>query len=106
MRIHYEKNIREHLTKLHLNEISFGKFVELLNEDALKQLKLNAVEVAELGQVKVNGRSGANIMDAAKECIYIANLLKVAVELYWNGKRIDVYVDSRAEDIIKKAVNP
>lgn len=34
MRIHYEGKVKQHLKKLQNEEISFGKFVELLNEDA------------------------------------------------------------------------
>ena len=68
--------------------------------------KLKAVEVCEIGQIKVNGIVGQNIIDAAKECIYLANLLKVAVQLYWNGKYIDVYRSTTVEQIVKKSINP
>lgn len=63
---------------------------------------LKAVEVCEIGQIMVNGVDGQNIFDAAKECIYLSNLLKVAVKLYWNGKYIDVYRSTTLEEIIKK----
>lgn len=64
--------------------------------------QLKAVEVCEIGQIKVNGIKGKNIFDAAKECINLANLLKVAVELYWNGWRIDIYTTTTVEDVVKK----
>ncbi len=65
--------------------------------------KLKAVEVCEIGQIKVNGVVGQNIIDAAKECIYLAKLLKISVQLYWNGKHIDVYVNSTVKDVIEKS---
>lgn len=64
---------------------------------------LKAVEVCEIGQIKVNGVIGQNIIDASKECIYLVNLLKVAVQLYWNGKYIDVYKGTTIEQIIEKS---
>lgn len=65
---------------------------------------LKAVEVCEIGQIKVNAIRGQNIIDAARECIYLVNLLKVAVQLYWNGKYIDVYKGTTIDDIIKKTL--
>lgn len=65
--------------------------------------KLKAVEVCEIGQIKVNGVVGQDIIGAAKECIYLANLLKVAVQLYWNGKYIDVYRSTTIQQIIEKS---
>lgn len=64
---------------------------------------LKAVEVCEIGQIQVNGVVGKNIIDAGKECIYLANLLKVAVKLYWNGKYIDVYRSTTLKEIIEKS---
>ena len=67
--------------------------------------KLKAVEVCEIGQIKVNGIIGQNLIDASKECIYLANLLKVAVKLYWNGKYIDIYIGTTIEQIIEKSIH-
>lgn len=64
---------------------------------------LKAVEVCEIGQIKVNGIKGQNIIDAGKECIHLMNLLKVAVQLYWNGKYIDVYKGTTIGQIIEKS---
>lgn len=66
--------------------------------------KLKSVEVCEIGQIKVNGIKGQNIVDASKECIYLVNLLKVAVQLYWNGKYIDIYKGTTIEQIIEKSL--
>lgn len=67
---------------------------------------LKAVEVCETGQIKVNGVIGQNIFDAARECVYLSNLLKVAIKLYWNGKYIDVYRSTTVQQIIEKSLNP
>ncbi len=64
--------------------------------------KLKATEVCEIGKIKVNGVRGENLFDAANECIYLANLLKVSVQLYWNGKYIDVYRGTTTKQIIEK----
>lgn len=66
--------------------------------------KLNAVGVCEIGQIKVNGVIGKNLIDASKECIYLVNLLNVAVQLYWNGKYIDIYKGTTIEQIINKSL--
>lgn len=63
--------------------------------------KLKAVEVAEIAKIQVNGVLGQNIFTAAEECIYLANLLKVVVELYWNGKTVKVYRTTTKTDILK-----
>ncbi len=63
---------------------------------------LNAIEVCELGQIKVMAKKGHNIFMAGRESIQLANLLKVAVQLYFNDLVIDVYVDTTIESIIKK----
>ncbi len=67
--------------------------------------KLTAIEVCELGQIKVNGVIGQNIVSAAKECIYLSNLLGVAVQLYWNSKYIDIYRSTTVEEIVEKSLN-
>ncbi len=61
---------------------------------------LKAIEVCEIGILKVNGVRGQNMFDAATECIYLANLLNVAVQLYWNGKYINVYKATTVGEII------
>lgn len=66
--------------------------------------KLNHIEVAELSQIKVNAKLGSNIWNVAIECIALANLLKVAVQLYFNGKHVDVYTDSKVQDIVDKVM--
>lgn len=67
--------------------------------------KLKAVEVCEIGQIKVNGIIGENLIDAAKECIYLVNLLNIAVQLYWNGNYINVYKGTTIEQIIEKSLS-
>lgn len=66
--------------------------------------ELKAIEICELGQIKVNGILNKNLIEAAKECLYIANLLKVAVQLYWNGKHIDIYTNDTIQTIIQKSL--
>lgn len=65
--------------------------------------KLNHIEVAEVSQIKVNAKLGSNIWDVAKECIALANLLKVSVKLYFNGRYVHIYVDSKVNDIVQTA---
>lgn len=62
---------------------------------------LRAVEVAGIAVLDVNDVLGKTIIDAAKECIFLANLLKVVIRLYWNGKYIMVYRSSTVKDIIE-----
>lgn len=64
---------------------------------------LKAVEVCKIGEIYVNGVVGQNIIDAAKECVYLSNLLKVVVHLYWNGKYISVYTNTTIEQIIERS---
>jgi len=66
--------------------------------------ELKAVEVTNLQYLDVSGMVGQNIFDAARECIWLANVLKRAVRLYWNGEYIFVFTNSTVEDIICKAV--
>ena len=67
--------------------------------------ELKAIEVAELSVIKVNGTVGSNIIQASKECLQIAELLKVCVELYWNGKFIMIYRTDTVQSIIDKSLN-
>lgn len=64
--------------------------------------ELKTIEVAELSFIKVNAKIGANIFNTSKECIALANLLKCAVELFWNGQYIFVYTNSTVESIMQK----
>ena len=63
---------------------------------------LNAVEVCELGLIKVNALKYRSIFDCGRECIQLANLLKVVVQLHFSDKVIDVYVTTKLEDILKQ----
>ena len=65
--------------------------------------ELRSVEVVDQSQISVMAKQGANIFDVGRECIVLANLLKVAVKLYFNDKQIDIYVDTTIEQIINKA---
>ena len=67
--------------------------------------KLKTIEVCELGQIKVNAIKGTNIWDVAIECITLANLLKVAVELHFNDVVIDIYVDNTVTDVMRKLLD-
>ncbi len=64
--------------------------------------KLEAIEVAEIGIITVNGVIGKNIFEAAKECIYISNLLQIAVNLYWNGEHIMIYKNDTFISVLGK----
>jgi hypothetical protein len=72
------------------------------NIEHLSLIQLSAIEVVELGQIKVMAIKGRSIFDAGKECIALAKFLKVAVKLYFNNKQIDIYVDTTLEQIIAK----
>lgn len=65
---------------------------------------LKNIEVAELGLIKVNAKYGCNIVQVAGECIQLANYLKCAVELYFNGKKENIYVDDTIAGVMNKFV--
>lgn len=99
MKIKFRETRLSKSNKERLEVINEGNYI--LNQPNMEKLK--AVEVCEIGQIKVNGVIGQNLIDAAKECIYLANLLKVTVQLYWNGKYIDVYTGTTIKEIIEKS---
>jgi hypothetical protein len=68
--------------------------------------KLNAVEVCEIGQIKVNAQLGATIFDAAKECLFLVNLLNVSVQLYFNGRYVNIYKSDTIDTIVQKTLYP
>jgi len=63
--------------------------------------KLKTIEICDLSIIKVNALQGKNIIDTGRECIALANLLKVAVDLYFNDHVIRIYTTTLIEDIIK-----
>lgn len=67
---------------------------------------LEAIEICEIAQIKVMGKKGKLLWDAANECIALSNLLKVSVQLYWNGKVIDIYRNMTIGDVIAKINKP
>jgi hypothetical protein len=67
--------------------------------------KLRTIEICELGQIKVNAIKNTNIWDVGTECIALANLLKVAVELHFNDVVIDIYVDTTVGDVMRKLLD-
>ncbi len=46
---------------------------------------------------------GKNISDTGRECIQLANLLKVAVRLYFNSKQILIFTNTDIGEIIAKS---
>lgn len=62
--------------------------------------RLNSVELCDLGEIKVMAIKGKNIIDVGQECIELANLLQVAVRLYFNNKQILIFTNSTVKDII------
>lgn len=67
-----------------------------------KMDELKAIEVAEIGVIKVNGKPGHNIFTAANEAVHLSNLLKIAVELNWNGSTILVLRNTTSSEIVSK----
>ena len=67
---------------------------------------MNTIELCEIGLIKVNAIKGKNIFEIAKECSELSKYLKVVVTLYYNDKIVDVFVDTKIEDIINKCVSP
>lgn len=84
-RIHYEGKVQGYLKQLHANEISIGKFTELLNEDALNSelvdhltKKLEGQEAAHKLELKIMGdkhqEANAKIEDEEKRADEMQNL--------------------------------
>lgn len=64
--------------------------------------KLKTIEICDLSIIKVNAVKGKNIIDTGRECIELANLLKVAIDLYFNDHIIRIYTTTTIGDIIKE----
>ena len=67
-------------------------------------MDLENIEIAEQSIIKVNAKVGKNIIQVGTECIAMSRFLKLVVELYWNGRRIKIYVDTEIGEILKKAM--
>lgn len=65
-------------------------------------VELNSIEVVDQGQISVMAKKGSSIFTVGKECIALANYLKLAVKLYFNDKQIDIYTNTTLSDIIAK----
>ena len=63
---------------------------------------LKTIEVVDIGQIPVMAKQGRSIFVVGKECIELANLLQLSVKLYFNNKEIDIFTNTKLEDITRK----
>lgn len=66
--------------------------------------KLKNIEVCEQGEIIVMAIKGKNIIDIGMECIKLANYLKLAVRLYFNESVIQIFRNTKIEEIIQKSL--
>jgi hypothetical protein len=65
---------------------------------------LKSIEVCEQGEIIVMAIKGKNIIDVGMECVKLANYLKLSVRLYFNESVIQIFRNTKIEEIIQKSL--